>query len=251
MYFIGDTHGNLRYIQMLIRDRKIVDSEFIHVGDFGVGFIGSDFELNKLKEINNFFGERGCVLHVFRGNHDDPSYFNGDHIYENLKLHPDYTIINVQGKNILGVGGAISIDRVPRKQSNRDEIKYNSEKRCYWEDEPFVLDREKLDGMRNISLVVTHTAPNFVKPINVDVDGDWPYIVEQFMFDDPNLGGDLVYERSLVTEMYNILKPNNHIEEWYYGHFHDTQYTTVGSITFNMLGINELREYIIDDGFEK
>jgi hypothetical protein len=50
-----------------------------------------------------------------------------------------------------------------------------------------------------------------------------------------------VAERLLLTEMYNILNKNNYIEDWFYGHFHQNQFTNYETTLFHMLGINELR----------
>jgi hypothetical protein len=124
----------------------------------------------------------------------------------------------------------------------------HSDKRYFWEDEKFVLDREKLEGMRDINIVVTHTAPHYARPF--DVKGEWPPIVEQFLYYDTLLGDDLVAERTLLDEMYNILDKNNYISDWYYGHFHQTLYTLHEGTTFNMLGINEMREHVVDTDFD-
>jgi predicted phosphodiesterase len=247
MIFIGDTHGNNGYMKMVIEAQDYRDMEMIHVGDFGVGFIGMDQELKNLDALNEFMKERNIILHVIRGNHDNPHYFDGTYLNTNLKLHPDYTVLNIEGKNILLVGGAISIDRVPRRRYNTMEITQNmhSENRYHWEDEKFVLDREKLETIKGINIVVTHTAPHYAKPF--DQKGNWPPIVAQFMGEDPTLGDDLVAERELLNEMYDILDKNNYIEDWFYGHFHRNEYTNHGHTLFNMLGINEMRVYKGDD----
>jgi predicted phosphodiesterase len=243
MILIGDTHGNNTYMKGIIDNYGYRDMELIHVGDFGVGFIGMDQELKNLDALNDFMKERNLILHVIRGNHDNPHYFDGTYLNTNLKLHPDYTVITVEDKEILLVGGAISIDRVPRRRYNTLEVTQNmhSENRYHWEGEKFVLDREKLEGIKGINMVVTHTAPHFAKPF--DTKGNWPPIVQQFMGEDPTLGDDLVAERTLLDEMYNILDKNNYIEDWFYGHFHRNQFTNHGHTLFHMLAINEMREH--------
>ncbi len=250
MIFIGDTHGNNGYIKMVIEAQDYRDMEMVHVGDFGVGFIGMDQELKNLDALNDFMKERNIIFHVIRGNHDNPHYFDGTYLNTNLKLHPDYTVLNIEGKNILLVGGAISIDRVPRRRYNQIEVAQNlhSEKRYHWEGEKFVLDREKLETMRDINVVVTHTAPHYAKPFDVKGNWNWPPIVQQFIDQgDDRLGDDLVTERCMLDEMYDILDKNNYIEDWFYGHFHRNEYTNHGHTLFNMLGINEMRVYEGDD----
>ena len=52
-----------------------------------------------------------------RGNHDNPAYFNGNAFaYKRFIAVPDYAVIQACNRTILGVGGGISIDRVPRKE---------------------------------------------------------------------------------------------------------------------------------------
>ena len=243
MILIGDTHGNNKHIKMLIKDRNYRDTDLIHVGDFGVGFNGMGQELKNLNALNDFMKERNLTLHVIRGNHDNPHYFDGTYLNTNLKLHPDYTVLNIEDKNILLVGGAVSIDRVMRRDYNIMEVTrdMHSENRYHWEGEKFILDKEKLESMRGINIVVTHTAPHYAKPF--DVKGKWPYIVTQFMGEDPTLGDDLVAERTLLDEMYNILDKNNYIEDWFYGHFHRNELTNHGHTLFHMLAINEMCEH--------
>ena len=255
MIFIGDTHGNHNYIQNQIKFKKITNATFIHVGDFGIGFIDPEKEKEQIGRWNNILKKNNNMLYVIRGNHDNPHYFNEKEFYDydrdNIKFLPDYTVINVEGKNILCVGGAISIDRVPRRRMNLQEARYGRDNRYHWEDEKFVLDREKLEGLEGIDIVVTHTAPNFAKPF--DTKGNWPYIVKQFMGEDETLENDLVKERLLLDEMYNILKKRNNINDWFYGHFHRNDTTLHENTLFHMLGINELYEHkeVYGDDFEK
>lgn len=243
MIFLGDTHGNFNYVKWYIDQRKIRDNQIIHVGDYGVGFLDTEFkERNQMGIFNKWLRERGLVMHVFRGNHDNPNYFNGEFMYTNLKFHPDYTILEIEGKRLLGVGGALSIDRVPRRKANLEAARYNRTQRFYWADEKFVLDEEKTRAFRDIDIVVTHTAPEFVYPVNGGKT--WPYIVKQFIDQgDPDLGKDLMEERATVTEFYRILKKNNdNITHWFYGHFHTDKMEVIGNITFKLLNINELYE---------
>ena len=81
----------------------------IQVGDFGAGF-RKDF-LDDMLYLNDVLNEYNVTLYVIRGNHDDPKFFNGNHNWGNLKLLKDYTVLDLEGKKILLIGGAISIDR--------------------------------------------------------------------------------------------------------------------------------------------
>ena len=135
MIFIGDIHGNFNYIKYVIRHRHIEDETLIQVGDFGIGFEKKHVDLDLLYDLNDFLKKHNCILYVIRGNHDDPAYFTGLFMFSHLKLVPDYTIVNIEDKNVLFVGGAHSVDRARR-------IEFND---VWFPDEMFNLDEDKLD----------------------------------------------------------------------------------------------------------
>jgi len=246
MIFLGDTHGNFNYVKWYIKQRKIENVDIIHVGDYGVGFINEFKERNNLGMFNKWLRNRGITMHVFRGNHDNPNYFNGDYAegpkaFTNLKFYPDYTVLEIEGKKILGVGGALSIDRLPRRQRTLQEARYGRDNQYHWEDERFVLDEEKTRAFRDIDIVVTHTAPEFVYPVNNGKT--WPYIVQQFIDNgDDKLAQDLMDERATATEFYRLLRKENDIKWWFYGHFHTDKMEVIGNTTFKLLNINEMYE---------
>jgi predicted phosphodiesterase len=226
MIFVGDIHGNFNYIKYLVRSRHLEGETIIQVGDFGIGFNKKHVDLEELQKLNATLRAADCKLYVIRGNHDDPRYFNGVFEFTNLHLVPDYTVINIEGKNVLFVGGATSIDRVYRQEAGYG----------WWEDEKFVLDTDKLLKMVNIDVVVTHNAPDFCWPL--DVNG----LVLSFAAEDATLLEDLRNERIDLTRMYDLLAMNNDIHSWYYGHFHNSQLTEYKGTDFRLLGIEESYE---------
>lgn len=79
---------------------------------------------------------------MFRGNHDDPAYFQEERVHhERFRCIPDYSVIQACGHNILCVGGAVSIDRDYRKK--HDSRNSRSGVASYWTDEMPVYDKEK------------------------------------------------------------------------------------------------------------
>jgi len=224
LVFLGDTHGNFGYLEYLFA--KMEGLNLFHVGDFGMGdsIINGGVILKrldaKLKATNN-------TMWVIRGNHDNPAFWTGDHMYDNIKLIPDYTVVEIEGKRVLGVGGAISVDRVPRMAMMN----------FWWPDEVFVLEREILAEMRDIDVVVTHTAPHFAHPVGIN--GFVRGFVRGFAKDDPLLIQMLAQERNDLTEMYDILKENNNITDWLYGHFHTNEVTLHEGVKFRVIGIND------------
>ena len=239
MLILGDLHGNYKFVTYLMNSRHLKNESILQVGDFGVGFSGNpDYEVKRLLELDESLGENNCILYVTRGNHDDPQYFDGYYMYDNLKLLPDYTVLDIEGRQVLFVGGAISIDRVLRKVWNSDEVLYGTSKRHYWYDEGFVMDSERLLACKDIDVVITHTAPSFVWP--TELNG----LVHSYIKQDNQLYGDLMNERKQLDDMYEYLKmhDNNPSFRWYYGHYHSSQITDYRGTEFRLLGINEIYE---------
>lgn len=227
LWIIGDTHGNHQDIKHEITSKNIVNSDLIHVGDFGIGFTTKDNDIKILNVFNDFLKENNNTLHVFRGNHDNPDFFKGDYILSNIKLHPDYTTLELSGKKILGIGGAISIDRRYRKKNNTG----------YWLDEKFTLDYDKVEVISDVDILITHTTIKEAYPINKP--GEWPYIVEGFAMGDPTLYHDLTEERELVSLVFDKLKEKNNITHHFYGHFHQSHNMIINECNHKCLGIGE------------
>lgn len=238
---IGDTHGNHRFIMNRIKNLDIRDTTLLHVGDFGIGFNNHMTDKSDMRKLNNLLDIHNNQMYVIRGNHDNPNYFDGSWDYTNLHLVPDYTVINVNGDNILMVGGAISVDRRSRLFEMQKATTQGRDIELYWFDEPFVLDEEKLKTIKGVRYVITHTMPDFIPPHN-KIDGNFGYLVEDFARDDNKLKEDLIKEREDVTKMYEILKENNYIDKWVGGHFHRHNAMYYEDTDFVILDINEFYE---------
>lgn len=243
MIFIGDTHGISPLIE-LIRQKNLVDETLIHVGDLGLGFNDIGRDILNLMTLDDHLEDRNLTLYVVRGNHDCPIFWDkskGLNLpkFHHLHLVEDYTVKDIEGKKVLFVGGAISIDRSIRK----DDKPYPT----WWKDEVFVYDHLKFEEVmtkhQNIDIVVTHTAPDFCYPINDDVDiVNYYHRIESQH--GKNLKGELKKERMEVTELFNDLtlhykKTPTH---WFYGHFHSSKLSIKQGITYKLLNINETYE---------
>ena len=225
--FCGDIHGNGDTIPNYIRDNELDTCAVFQAGDFGIGFEREHKDQKWLKYINERMKHSNSDLFVVRGNHDKPTYFDGNTILSNLTLLKDYTVININGWNVLGIGGAISVDRKNRKGY------WYPNKNDYWKDEIVVLDEDKLNELRDIDIVVTHSAPNFCNPLTKSNIQSW-------MNNDNDLELDLTIERHLLSIMYEILSKNNNICDWYYGHFHFNSKSYNDNTTFHALDIDTL-----------
>lgn len=230
LYFIGDLHGNFNYLKHMLKDIK--NSYLIQVGDFGIGF--SENDNWTLVDLNLFLRERGCVMFVIRGNHDNPSFFNGSVNFDCLKLLPDYSVVNFDGwGNILFIGGGISIDRVYRVEESIGSRVY------WWKDEKVIFNPDKLESIKDVDIVVTHTAPDYCYPDNRN---GFPPIVTGFVKYDPNLLIELTEERNLMTQIFDLIKKNNKIKTHWYGHYHSSRREIHNGTEHILLGINELVE---------
>jgi len=238
---IGDVHGNWNSMYRLIEHKNIKNALLIQLGDFGVGFISKHQDRKNLEFLNEKLAKRNIIMYAIRGNHDDPSMFKGDYVFSNLKLVDDYTVIEApNGDKIAMFGGALSIDRKPRIAEMTEYSKYNLDRETYWYDENFVLNEELAKKITGCKYVITHTSPDFCWPDNKN--GFGPLVEHFIMLGDKKLKEELPHERAQLTKLYNILKENNPIEKWFYGHFHRTELTVHNGIEFHLLDINEIKE---------
>lgn len=234
---LGDIHGNFNFLKNQITSKKITDCTLIQVGDFGIGFTYEENDNITLKNLDNFLGENNIKMYVIRGNHDNPMYFEGNHIYDNLKLLKDYTTDIIDGYKFLFIGGAISVDRTQRIRENNSNIRYGGRKRCYWENEGVVYNTEILKDVQDVDIVITHTAPDWCFPNNKLGFGRF---VEDWAKYDTKLIEDLSFERNQMTNIFlDLYKNNNNIKKHFYGHFHNSNLDNFDGVDHHLLDINE------------
>jgi len=209
MIVIGDVHGNWRDLAERVYASGIHGAHIIQVGDFGLGFNTPQRERELLAPLHRALLNTESVLHVIRGNHDDPAYWRPAHShgwhYDTIRLVPDYTVLSVPGARILCVGGALSIDRILRRRNHG-----------YWPDEGVVLDEGRLAALNLLGLwgVITHTAPDIAPPVAIDSS------VRGYLDIDLPLADDLRRERAALTQLYEVVRTRTSIPTWVYGHFH-------------------------------
>jgi predicted phosphodiesterase len=243
--YLSDIHGNFGLIGQYVKLYGIKDAHIIQVGDFGVGFARFEKEQRALEMIHHQLVKNNVHVWAIRGNHDYKPYFDNDPFgFTNIHLVADYTVLNLADKNILCIGGAVSVDRMWRKTKKQKQgilEDYTLGVESWWEDEIFILDRDKLGEMKDINIVVTHTAPHYCEPDNTF--GFGPF-VEGIIREtgDTGLRTDLLYERQQVTDAFNIIKMNNDIEFAYYGHFHRASVMTMYGTKHRLLNVGELWE---------
>ena len=179
---------------------------------------------NRLKDANN-------KMYVIRGNHDNPAYFNNDSGYSNIEFLKDYSILKIEGLNILLAGGAISIDRRSRRLGS-----------TYWLEEEFIykesLVEMAINGLRRVDIVVTHNSPAEFYPQDIDKN------VLAWSRKDMQLLSDLPKERYRHSMLLNILVARDlNPKFWYYGHYHLSYFERFEDIDYRILDCLEFFEH--------
>ena len=220
--FYGDIHGAFGSFGYKIR-REASDAHIIQVGDFGLGFHKPNYYKNELTSLSQILTQTNCHLYVIRGNHDDPSYFtetNNPFGLANITLLADYSELELLGKSILLVGGAVSVDR-----------RFRIEGKSWWSDEDFnlKLEHEFPYKDRQYDLVVTHTRPGVCGAFK-GFDN-----IKYWCDQDPDLINDLIEESQKLDYLYERTKPKLYI----YGHFHKSDTTKYEETEFKCLNIDE------------
>lgn len=204
-YAIGDIHGEFHQVRRFVEEGDIRDACVVVCGDCGLGFRSKEVTEILLKPVNEALGSRGVTCLMLRGNHDDPSCFDGKWLdMPSIKAVPDYTVAD--GRMLL-VGGATSVDRCLRLPG-----------RSYWSGEGCAFDEEAMDDIRDsgdrIECVLTHTCPAFC-----GITGNIG--IAEFLARDKELAEDLRTERDVMTRLYDRLMADGHpLDKWAYGHFH-------------------------------
>ena len=244
IYYLGDIHGNFSVIHQYINKFDIKDAHIIQVGDFGVGFKSIEKEKRLLGMYHDRLVKNNVTVWAIRGNHDYKPHFDLDPFeFTNIKLIPDYTVLELFGKKILCVGGAVSVDRTWRYTFKQKMGIFENQTlgvESWWPDEIFQLDKDKVCEMRDIDIVVTHTCPHYCPPDNTFSFGPFVEDIIRTTKDD-KLKTDLNFERQQVTEMFHLLKLNgNNVKYHYYGHFHKSEVQNYEDCQHRMLGVGEL-----------
>lgn len=243
IFFLGDIHGRYKTILDFIKDNDIKDAIIISVGDFGLGFKSFKKDQKELSMYHNILIKNNVIVYVIRGNHDKPQYFENDPFgFSNIKLLNDYTVLNINDINILCVGGATSTDRYDRynKYHKKGIYDHFTDNDTWWKDEVFKYDSNKINSFKNIDVVVTHNTTNYCFPLLIDSFSN--YIHKKVNEGDSNLITDLIAERNLITNMFDILKENNDIKYHFYGHYHKSNKDFIGDTRHICLDIDEFYE---------
>ena len=243
----GDIHGAFREIVNKVAVQYDIHNALLIVaGDCGFGFEREGYYENIYQRCAKHLKRNNLYVAFVRGNHDNPVYFSEQLIDKNRWLTlPDYSVVSAASKQILCVGGAISVDRQYRKitKAFSSALHYHGhpalKPTCYWPDEPIVYNPELLDVVRDefqIDTVVTHTAPKFCEMVSHDG-------LLKLAETDSALLDDVKEERQRASLIYERLKADGHpMKDWIYGHFHRSWHASIDDTMFSMLDCEELKQ---------
>ena len=105
------------------------------------------------------------------------------------------------------------------------------------DNESFEYRRDIIRNLRDIDVVITHTAPDWCYPNNKLGFGSF---VEDWAKYDSGLIGDLSFERNQMTNVFLDLYENNKVKDHIYGHFHKSKFETHNGVNHRLLDINEI-----------
>ena len=239
----GDIHGD--YTQLVFKtcvSKKMTNTLIVVAGDCGFGFQKPGYYENIYKRCKKRLEEYNNWIVFIRGKHDNPAYFDGkQENYERWKAVPDYSVLKVCGHTILCVGGAVTMERTWRESSEYHHFHPANplQPDLYWPDEVPLYDQARLEAITDvcaIDTVVTHTAPSFCEPNEKRALTRWTA-------EDPLLPADVKHERKVMDDIHAYLTAHFHpLQQWYYGHFHESWHGKIEGVKYNMLDIMELKQ---------
>jgi predicted phosphodiesterase len=208
----------------------IYGQSIIQVGDLGLGFYSMEDDLKNLKILNEIMEEHRCTFYAIRGNHDNPIFFDGTlDLLSAVKLLPDLSLLEIEGKKVFFCGGGISIDRLAR-----------TEGRDYWKEEEVDYDFEKLRELAGAEIVITHIAPTYAFPRELnDMVNTW---IELEKSRGNNLEWELGFERRQIRDIGIHFKDT--LKEWYYGHYHKNHWEYIDGVEYVCVGIISMYDTI-------
>ena len=223
LFICGDIHGKLKtLVWKLVEQKKITDADVIIVGDIGVGFgRPKSFEV-LYKSVERRLERSNIKLWCIRGNHDDPSFFDGSTKYPYLELLPDHITVEVGDWKVYPVGGATSIDREDRLKTMQ-----HSKYPIYWKGERVEKKGENYDYPPKVDIIVSHESPISFRPIPERLDEISPEIWEEILED-----------RKYLQEVHTLVRSGY----WFFGHYHKSYCGESGLTLYRGLGELELFE---------
>ena len=208
-YITGDTHGNFNRINYFCKKFETTKEDVLCI----LGDAGINYYLNKkdymLKQV---LQDMPITFFCIHGNHEERPFNISTYItkkwnegivyyeeeFPNILFAKDGEIYNINGKSILVIGGAYSVDKEYRllkgwswfkdEQPNKEIVKYIE---------------KQITKQRHFDIVLTHTCPIGTEPRHMFL----PFI-DQSKVDKTT---ELLLQR--IADWITF-------DNWYFGHFH-------------------------------
>ena len=233
IYITGDIHGQVEYVQTMIRLKSITPTDtIVLLGDVGLNYYGNKYgDCSKKRRLD----AHGIPILCIHGNHEMRpesliSYremlWNGGTVYveeefPNLLFAKDGEIYNLEGYTALAIGGAYSVDKWHRlhcglhwftDEQPSDTIKARVE--------------NKLDSIGwKVDAVLSHTCPYRYIP------------TEAFL-----IGVDQSTVDNSTEQWLDTIEKRLDYRIWYCGHFHIEK--RIDKMRFLFHGVSDLHDNV-------
>lgn len=210
-YITGDTHGDFSRIeQFCFENETSIEDVMIILGDAGINYYldGRD------RELKEELSALEVTLFCIHGNHEARPWevadyeeieWNGGIVYveeqyPNILFAKDGEIYNFNGKSVIAIGGAYSVDKYYRLNNG---LKWFDTEQPDEEIKTYVEQQLAREGW-SIDIVLSHTVPIEAEPV-------WNFI--------PELDQSTV-DKSTEKWLQTIYDNLDLREGWYAGHYH-------------------------------
>lgn len=228
IYITGDTHRDFSRIYKLEKD---TDNMLIVLGDVGINYYLNEEDKNYKEYLKKLKLKLFCV----RGNHEERpenistykevEMFGGkvfiEEGYPNLIFAKDGEIYNIDGKKILVIGGAYSVDKQYRLLHG---YKWFKDEQLTKKEMDTILDKVK---GKHFDIVLTHTCPYEYEPREVFMQG-----LDQSKVD------------KSMEHFLDKIEENINYDKWYCGHYHTEKQVDKLEFMFGRIKIFNKDEYV-------
>lgn len=228
IYITGDTHRDFSRIYKLEKD---IDNMLIVLGDVGINYYLNEEDKNYKEYLKKLKLKLFCV----RGNHEERpetistykevEMFGGkvfiEEEYPNLIFAKDGEIYNIDGKKILVIGGAYSVDKQYRLLHG---YKWFKDEQLTKKEMDTILDKVK---GKHFDIVLTHTCPYKYEPREVFIQG-----LDQSKVD------------KSMEHFLDKIEENINYDKWYCGHYHTEKQVDKLEFMFGRIKIFNKDEYV-------
>ena len=228
IYITGDTHRDFSRVYKLKKD---CDNMLIVLGDVGINYYLNEEDKNCKEYLKKLKLKLFCV----RGNHEERpenistykevEMFGGkvfiEEEYPNLIFAKDGETYNIDGKKILVIGGAYSVDKQYRLLHG---YKWFKDEQLTKEEMDTIL--EKVKG-KHFDIVLTHTCPYKYEPREVFMQG-----LDQSKVD------------KSMEHFLDEIEENISYDKWYCGHYHTEKQVDKLEFMFGRIKIFNKDEYV-------